>query len=136
VTTRLPVFPQYTTPLSLYFDARNVSMDLHIHCKNKVVVFYLVVTTVAPCWACSRHYHYIQCGGNSMILCILYKLNIPIHCKMKAVASTTSVASQCLLYCANQRMCTKVQPTLILLENCTAEVTKCLFECHFNVLLI
>jgi len=54
-------------------------------------------------------------------------------------ALVTSVASQCFLYCGNQRMCPQVQPTLILL----AVVEKGYSRrhqspskiCHFHVLL-
>ena len=35
----------------------------------------------------------------------------------------TSVAPRCLLYCGNQRMCTQVQPTLILLTKCLLKYT-------------
>ena len=132
-TTSFPTVHYSINPILCCKECFNAWISIYAAWISIYVVvllfYYLSVTT--PCWACRRQYHYIQCGGNS--ICILHKLNIPIHCKKKTVALTTSVASQCLLYCGNQRMCTKAQPTVILLA--TVEKLYSMYKCHFNVLL-
>jgi len=50
-----------------------------------------------------------------------------LHCKREQ-ALVTSVASQCL-HCGNQRICTQMEPTLLLLATVEQQnATKCLLK--------